>query len=86
MSRIRMTNRKASMFLLFLLVLFGMLSSMRLWSTKIQAQQHPTNNFYTFDIEIMGENHTIAIETNGTIENFRYSNFTFGWGEWFGGE
>ena len=81
-----MTNRKASMFLLFLLVLFGMLSSMRLWSTKIQAQQHPTNNFYTFDIEIMGENHTIAIETNGTIENFRYSNFTFGWGEWFGGE
>jgi len=28
----------------------------------------------------MGENYTIAIETNGTIENFRYTNFTFGWG------
>ena len=37
------------------------------------------SNYYTFTMEIMGENYTIAIETNGTIENFRYTNFTFGW-------
>lgn len=44
-----------------------------------EAREQSSSNYYTFTMEIMGESYTIAIETNGTIENFRYTNFTFGW-------
>ena len=47
--------------------------------TFCEVKGQNLSNYYTFTMEIMGENYTIAIETNGSIENFRYTNFTFGW-------
>lgn len=47
------------------------------WMQKVKAGG--PSNYYSFTMEIMGDDFTIAIETNGTIENFRYTNFTFSW-------
>ncbi len=44
---------------------------------KVKAES--PSNYYVFTIEIVGDSYTIAIETDGTIEDFHYTNFTFGW-------
>lgn len=44
---------------------------------KVEAKN--SSNYYVFTMNMMGESYTIAVETNGTINNFHYTNFTFSW-------
>lgn len=64
---------------LFLMVASALCIISSIWIPLARVQAVNTSNYYVFTLEIMGQNYTIAIETDGTVEGFHYTNFTFGW-------
>jgi len=64
---------------IFMVLLATYIPTMDFNPLTYEVKGHSSSNYYTFTMEVMGENYTIAIETDGTIENFGYTNFTFGW-------
>ncbi|MEM3694892.1 MAG: hypothetical protein QXJ11_02915 [Candidatus Bathyarchaeia archaeon] len=69
----------------FTLFVIGVISTLSIQTITLkfegthEVKAESSSNYYVFTMEIMGENYTIAIETDGTVGSFHYSNFTFGW-------